>query len=209
MSDSRFPWRTLLFVSLALNVLVVGAVAGAWSAGVRVQRESDDRAIVSRLPGPRTFIRALPPETRDAMREQLATSWGESREIRVAAMQARREAFSAAAQEPYDAARVRAAFARLRTADQAAIGVFQDNIIDALGELSPQQRREALQALRRAAPATRRDGAGPAEEGVAPRVLDPERREDIQERRQERRERWRERREQRLQQQQPTEPTRP
>ncbi len=34
MSDSRFPWRTLLFVSVALNLLVVGAVAGAWSAGM-------------------------------------------------------------------------------------------------------------------------------------------------------------------------------
>lgn len=203
MSDSRFPWRTLLFISLALNLLIVGGAVGAWSAGVRVQREGDDRAIVSRLPGPRAFIRSLPPETREAMREDLATSWGESHEMRQTAMQARREAFDAAAQEPYDAARVRAAFERLRAADQAAIEVFQNNVIDGLAELSPEQRREALQALRRAAPAVRRDGVAPVEEGATPRALDPERREDIQERRQERRERWRERREQRRQ---PAEP---
>lgn len=208
MSDSRFPWRSLLFVSVALNLLVVGAIVGAWSAGVRVQRAGDDRAIVTRLPGPQAFIRELPPETREAMREQLATSWGDSRELRQTAMQARRDAFDAAAQEPYDAARVRAAFARLRAADQAAIGVFQDNVINELGELSPQQRREALQALRRAAPAVRRDGVAPVEEGARPRVLDPERREDMRERRQERRERWRERREERLRQQ-PADPARP
>ncbi|MEQ1489445.1 MAG: periplasmic heavy metal sensor [Terricaulis sp.] len=200
MSESRFPWRTLLFVSVALNLLVVGAVAGGWSAGVRLEREGDDRAVVSRLPGPGAFLGALPPELRDSMREQLATTWTESREVRQAAVQARRDAFAAAEQEPYDAARVRAAFERLRAADQAAIGVFQNNVIDGLAAMTPEQRREALQALRRAAPAARREGMGPAREGGARPALTPERREEIQERRQERRERWRQRREERLRQ---------
>lgn len=198
MSDSRFPWRTLLFVSVALNLLTIGAIAGAWSAGVRVAREGDDRELVSRLPASGAFLRALPPETRDAMREDLAASWSQSRDVRQAAVQARRAAFAAAEQEPYDAARVRAAFANLRAADQAAIGVFQDNIINGLGGLSPDQRREALQALRHAAPAARRDGAAPAIEGARQPEVSPERREELQERRQDRRERWRQRREQRL-----------
>ena len=200
MSDSRFPWRTLLFVSVALNLLVVGAVAGAWSAGVRLQRETENGAVVERFPGPRAFLQALPPETRAVMREELADSWGASRDKRQAALQARRDAFAAAAQEPYDAARVRAAFANLRAADQAAIGVFHDNVADALGRLTPTQRREALEALRRAAPAARREGVAPASEGDARPALTPERREEIQERRQERRERWRQRREERLRQ---------
>lgn len=203
MSDSRFPWRTLLFASVALNLVVVGAVAGAWTSGVRLQREGDDRAVVSRLPGPSAFLRALPPEVRDTVRDDLASTWSQSREVRQAAMQARRDAFAAAEQEPYDAARVRAAFERLRAADQAAIGVFQNNVIDGLAELTPEQRRETLQALRRAAPAVRRDGLAPAAEGGARPALSPERREDMQERRQERRERWRERREERLRQNSP------
>jgi uncharacterized membrane protein len=37
MSESRFPWRTLLFISLAVNLLVIGAVAGAVVSGVRVR----------------------------------------------------------------------------------------------------------------------------------------------------------------------------
>ena len=105
---SRFPWRTLLFVSVALNLLVVGVVAGAWGAGVRVQREVGD-AVVARMPGPRAFLQALPPETREIMRTELADSWTESRELRRAALQARRDAFTEAAAEPYDAARVRTA----------------------------------------------------------------------------------------------------
>jgi uncharacterized membrane protein len=201
MSDSRFPWRTLLFSSLAVNLLVVGAVAGAWGAGVRLEREANAGAVVERFPGPRAFLQALPPETRTMMREELAASWGESRDKRQAAVQARREAFAAVAQEPYDAVRVRAAFERLRAADQTAIAVFHDNVIEAFGRLTPEQRREALEALRTAAPATRQNGIGPGDEGASPAVLSPGRRQDMQERREDRRERWRQRREERLRQQ--------
>ena len=195
---SRFPWRTLLFLSVALNLLVIGAVAGAWGAGVRLQREVGD-AVVARMPGPRAFLQALPPETREIMRRELADSWTESRELRRAALQARRDAFAAAASEPYDTERVRAAFVRLREADQRAIGVFHDNVVEAFARLTPEQRREAMQALARAAPA-RRQNIAPTEEageGAAPAGddanLTPAQREEIRrildERRRERRER--------------------
>lgn len=202
---SGFPWRTLLFASVALNLLVIGAIAGAWGAGVRLQREVGD-AVVSRMPGPRAFLNALPPETREIMRRELADSWGESRDLRREALQARRDAFAAASAEPYDVERVRTAFARLREADQRAIGVFHDNVVEAFARLTPEQRAEAMEALRRAAPARRQaiapseqagGGALPAEEGVA-----PERREEIREKFEERRRERRERRQQRLQEQQ-------
>jgi len=202
---SRVPWRTLLFLSVALNLLVIGAIAGAWGAGVRLQREVGD-AVVSRMPGPRAFLDALPPETREIMRRELADSWGESRELRREALHARRDAFVAAATEPYDTERVRAAFARLREADQRAIGVFHDNVVEAFARLTPEQRAEAMEALRRAAPARRQTiapgeraggGALPAEEGV----VTPERREEIREKFEERRRERRERRQQRFEQQ--------
>jgi uncharacterized membrane protein len=203
MSDSRFPWRTTLFISLALNLLIIGAVAGAWGAGVRPQRQADTGALVERMPGPRAFLRALPPETRAIMREELADSWSESREARRAAVQARRDAFAAASTEPFDAARVRAAFERLRAADQAAIAVFHDNVVEAFGELTPEQRRQALDALRNAAPASRQDAVAPGERGAPGEALTPEQRQTMQERREERRERWRTRREQRQRERQP------
>jgi len=210
MSDSRFPWRTLLFISVALNLLVIGALAGAWTAGVRVARETSDTAAVARLAGPRAFLRALPPETRAIMREKLGDSWTQTRDAREAAAQARREAFEAAAQEPYDGARVRSAFERVRAADQAVVGVFQDDVIEAFADLTPQQRREVLSALRDAAPARREraitPGEAPGEDTTAREQLSPEQRQDIQERRQERRERWRERRQERLRQQSAPQP---
>jgi uncharacterized membrane protein len=191
MSERTFPWRTLLFVSVALNLLVVGAIAGGFTAGVRLEREAPEVA-VARMPGARAFMAALPPETRAKVRSELADSWVQSREMRRAAAQARREAFDAAGTEPYDVARVRAAFARLRAADQAAIGVFHDNVVEAFATLTPQERREALDALRRAAPA-RRTNVAPEADGAAPAgqpEIDRETiRERIRERRRERRER--------------------
>ena len=193
---SSFPWRTLLFVSVALNLLGVGAIAGAWGAGVRLQREVGD-AVVMRMPGPRAFLAALPPETREIMRRELADSWQESRQLRRAALQARRDAFAAASAEPYDVERVRAAFARLREADQRAVGVFHDNVVDAFARLTPAQRREALEALARATPARRAnlapatnaaDGAAPAGDG-ADQTERQKMREMWRERRRERRER--------------------
>ncbi len=198
MSERTFPWRTLLFVSVALNLLAAGAIAGGFAAGVRLEREAPE-AVVARMPGARAFMAALPPETRAKVRVELAESWMESREIRRAAAEARREAFDAAGAEPYDVARVRAAFSRLRAADQAAIGVFHDNVVDAFAELTPQERRAALEALRRAAPARRANVAPDAEqaEGAAPEQRQINR-ETIRERLRERR---RERREQRERQQ--------
>jgi len=193
---SRFPRRTLLFLSVALNLLVIGAIAGAWGAGVRLQRMAGE-AVVARMPGPRAFLSALPPETREIMRAELADSWTESRALRQAALQARRDAFVAASTEPYDTERVRAAFARLREADQRAIGVFHDNVIEAFARLTPEQRREALEALRTAAPARRAnvgpeqqagDSAAPPAAGQAQETERQKMREILRERRRERRE---------------------
>lgn len=197
MSESRFPWRTLLFVSAAMNLLIIGGAVGAYGAGVRVAREAPGE-IVDRIPGPRALMAALPQGTRAKMREELAASWVQSRQLREAAVQARRDSYAAMAAEPYDAARVKTAFARQRAADQAAVQLFQDNIADAFARLSPEERRAALEALRNAPPA-RRQTAGAPEDGVAPGAgertarpaLTPEER---QARRERIRERWRERR---------------
>lgn len=196
MSERTFPWRTLLFISVAVNLLALGVIVGGYVAGVRLEREAPE-AVVARMPGTRAFMAALPPETRAKVRVELADSWTESRETRRAAAQARRDAFDAAGAEPYDAARVRAAFARLRAADQAAIGVFHDNVAEAFARLTPQERREALEALRRAPPARRANIAPGAEQADRAAPADRQfNRETIRERMRERRRERRERREQ-------------
>lgn len=146
MSESRFPWRTLLVVSAALNLLAVGAVIGALGAGVRLHRTPPHAEALRFSPG--GFVAALPPEARQRMRGELAEGWRESRELRRTAIEARREAYSAAEQEPYDAERVRAALERMRTADGAAIGAFHDRFAETLGQLTPEERRAVLRVLR-------------------------------------------------------------
>ena len=151
MSERRVPERTLLFISLALNILVLGAVGGAVFAGVRVQRPGEE-ATAPRTPGQRAFMAALPPETRARLREEFLQTAVEARALRQRGRQARREAFAALAGEPYDAERARAAFARLRAADQATIGAFHDSTIDALAGMSAEDRRIAVEAMSRQPP---------------------------------------------------------
>ena len=208
MSERPFPVRTLLFVSLAVNLLTIGGIAGAFVSGARLQQPTPEPVqteLLQRLPGPRAFFAALPDEARMKMRQELAASWRESREARQASAQARRDAFAVAAAEPYDAARVKAAFASMREADQAALGLFHDNIIDAFGSLSVEERATAIEALRSSTP-LRRAGAAPNGEDVlgdgALAPGDGSLRERL-------RERWRERRQQRLQEQQQPAPATP
>jgi uncharacterized membrane protein len=202
--ERRFPWRTLLFVSTALNLLMIGAAIGALGAGVRLERQTSG-AVVDRMPGTRAFIAALPSDVQPQIRAELARGWVQSREARRAAARARREAFVAASTEPYDVARVSAAFARMRAADQAAVGVFHDNVAEAFAQLTPEQRRQALAALRRAPPARRADAPmqddaaasadAPLIEGDAEQA-DPATQQSLRERRREAiRERLRQRRE--------------
>ncbi|MFZ2030184.1 MAG: periplasmic heavy metal sensor [Vitreimonas sp.] len=153
MSERTFPWRTLLFVSVAVNLLIAGTAIGAYTSGVRIERAAP--ATATRLPGPRAMMASLPQETRAKVRDQLARTWTETRALRQQAAQARRDAFDAAATEPFDAARVRTAFARVRSSDDAALAAFHNSMIDAFAQMSPEERRVAVLALRNAGPIRR------------------------------------------------------
>lgn len=195
-----FPWRTALFISLALNLIVVSAVVGAYLSGARLARPGETQA-VQRLAGQRAFMRALPPEVRASLREDLVREGMDLRDERAAARQARVELFNAARAEPYDPARVRAAFAAVRAADGVLVENFHDTLSESFGRISAADRAAALDALaqqypRGDRPPIERQGV---EEGAAPGapVVDEQTR---RERRERMRERMRERREQRLQQ---------
>ncbi len=197
MSERTFPWRTLLFVSVALNLLIAGAAFGGYAAGVRLERATP--ASATRLPGPRAMMAALPQETRAHVRDQVARTWAETQTLRRQAVQARRDAFDAAAAEPFDAVRVRGAFARVRASDDAALAAFHNDMIEAFARMTPLERARAIAALRNAGPARRsvlREGA------ARPAVSDPSQPDNLTPRQRFRetiRERIRERREQRRQ----------
>jgi uncharacterized membrane protein len=190
----NFPWRTALFVSLAVNLVVISAAIGALATGARLARPAD-REEAPRLAGQRAFMQALPPETRRALRREVGRELMAMREERAAARAARMQVFEAARAEPYDAEQVRAAFAAMREADGAVIAGFHGALAEGFARLSAEQRATALDALARGrgneAQADGGDGAPEAEPGAA--AAPEERRERL-------RERWRERREQRSRQ---------
>lgn len=148
MSAGGFPWRTALFVSVAINLVVISIATGAFLSGARLERPSQE-APLARLAASRAFMQALPPEARRELRRGLAGSLLDMREHRRASQRARLALYEAAGAEPYDLARVRAAFADVRAADAELAASFQDSVAEALGRLSAEERRQALDAMMR------------------------------------------------------------
>lgn len=191
----NFPWRTALFISLAVNLILISAAIGAFATGARLSRPAEVQepvaaeALPSRLASTRAFMQALPPETRRTLRRELARELIAMREERNAAREARLALYQAASAEPYDAARVRAAFAAVREADAVLLAGFHNALADGLARISETDRAAALEAMQRGRP-IREEGVEPAPDGAEP---------TREERRQRMRERWRERRKQRQQ----------
>lgn len=145
---SGFPWRTALFVSIALNLVIVSAGIGALASGARLERPSADVQGAPRVPGARAFMRNLPPHARRQLRLDLAASVREIAPERRASRQARRALYAAMAAEPYERDRVRAALGELRAADARVAARFDDALAEAAGNLDPADRRAALAAMR-------------------------------------------------------------
>jgi len=163
--------RTALFVSLAANLLLVGVVGGAALSNLRHDRAAAQQA-VAHAPNVRAILDALPPERAQTVREKLVKTFRDGRETRVAARQARMEAYRLAGVDAYDTAAVKAAFARMRAADAAVAAQFHDTVAEAMAGMTLEERRAVLRELaqRRAGGQGRRGMLrdGPAGEPPAP-----------------------------------------
>ncbi|MEL6585294.1 MAG: periplasmic heavy metal sensor [Pseudomonadota bacterium] len=139
--------RILLYASLALNLLVVGAVAGAVLFGDG-RRSSDGREGRGARPfdGPIVvgFARGLDRETRRALGRRLAQD---------PALRAQRDALAAgrlalastARADPFDADALRAAFSAQQDAQAGLIALGLDALVETIATLSPEE-REAFAA---------------------------------------------------------------
>ena len=158
--------RTALFVSIAANILLVGVIGGAAISNARHERVAA-QAAVARAPNVRAVLEAVPAERRKLVRDRIVAAWREGRPARLEARRARIAAFETASAESYDAAAVKAAFARSREADAKVAAQLQDMIADALTELSVEERQAVIRQLaqRRAAAGLRRS---PREDADAP-----------------------------------------
>lgn len=144
-----FPWRIALFVSLALNVLLIGAIVG-WRLERLSAREAEP-------PARGAFMASLTPQERAELRRTLRAAFFETREERHAARRERAALMELATAETYDAAAVREALRRTRAAEMTLLSRIDDAVVAALAELPPEQRRAAVEAIvRERAAAARR-----------------------------------------------------
>jgi uncharacterized membrane protein len=157
MSVGGFPWKTLLFVSAALNVLIVGAVIGVGVSGARLQRPVPPSEADMTV-GTKAFMGALPPEKAPEIRQKLTKAWTENGTERTAARDARQDLFALVSKDEFDEPAIRAALAKVRAADEALTAKNQDAVIDVLKDLQPRQRAAALRAILRASIVQRRMG---------------------------------------------------
>lgn len=152
---SGFPWRTLLVVSMSINLLVVGAAIGFVASGARWRPPAFEAQQVQR----QAFLRALPEADRQKLIADLGRAWSEGEAGRREAAEARRNLMNVAQQEPYNETAVREALAQMRAKDAAVQAKYQDTLAASLGKMPPDQRVQALRAASRPGPL--RQGGGP------------------------------------------------
>jgi hypothetical protein len=143
----RFNWLVAaLIASLAVNRLIVGAVAARWYAGVgpgeRYMRLTQTQLI------PRRFFSEL---DRDRRMELLAVFRANDKQIRDGrrAVKARVvELADALEAEPYDAARARAAVEGFTANSEALFGMGSGTALTLIDMLTPAERKLMAQNLR-------------------------------------------------------------
>ena len=138
--------RTALFVSLAVNVLLLGAIVGGGLAGLR-QQHARDTQTVARAPNMRVLMQSLPPTRAAEVREHVVGAWRDAQAERRAARQARLEIARVAGAEPYDVAAAKTAFANMRAADARVAAKFHDVVAEAMASMTVAERRAMLREL--------------------------------------------------------------
>ena len=133
----RTGLRILLFVSLALNMVILGLVGGAI---LNVSRGEDHPMMVSRDLGLGAYFSALEAPERRALNQELRARRGELRATRTQWRRSVQDVTEAIRAEPFDPAQVRAAVER--QAELAARGreYGRDVMISHLEGMTPEQR---------------------------------------------------------------------
>jgi uncharacterized membrane protein len=126
--------RIALAVSLAANLLLVGFVVGQAIHGP--WREHGGQLTIEKLTG------KMPPEVRDVVRASLRERRPEIANKMAAVREARAEVRAAIGAEPFDPARLAAAFAAVRDRSRAVQEDVQAAAVEAIAKLPPDTRRK-------------------------------------------------------------------
>ena len=140
----------IVLVSLALNLFLGGLVAGRWLGGGHPHggfRSANPTDIVMPF-NPRHFIRSLPDERRKEIIKLLKGRTGDVRRAFQAVGEQRMEIIAALEAEPFDAARLDAAFTDTRGRFDVAVGTIHGVILSLVADLTPDERKLMADAIR-------------------------------------------------------------
>ena len=155
MSDapapSRLSPRTLrwaLVASLALNVLIIGAVAGT----VCFSHRGPPHGFASKGPGLLGFAHTLPRERSDMIRQRFADAQPNMETLRRGIRDARAKVREALTAEPFDQAKLDAALEGIAQAENA---ITRDKVTmfgTTVSQLTPDERRQLHEWLEKRRP---------------------------------------------------------
>lgn len=149
-----------LAVSVAVNVFAAAAAYTALNGQERIEQRIEDRGRDDRRATSREVVDSLSPEVRERVRTRLRAAGLAARPDFQQARELRRQAVSAAAVEPYDAARVAALLDQSRAIERRGRERMEAEALTLMGELSPADRAAFAQILNSK---RRNGGRGPSD----------------------------------------------
>ena len=152
MTDPQRRWRLAFYGA----VLVAVALAAALATVAWVRRSHHHPHAVMGLPGPRILASELEPAERAALRAAFRDRHPAMRERVEALRAARAGVVEALRAEPYDPARLEAAFAELRAQDAATAQGVHEALMELAASLDPAGRARLADAMTRRGPGERR-----------------------------------------------------
>ncbi len=144
--------KIALAVSVAVNLFVVGALAGGLVVGARYLA---DRSPPPEPPAFRQSVDRLDPEQSERVRQSLRQSALEARDDFRRSRAARREAVELAGAESFDADAVRARLAESREAELRARARLEDGTVEIMQTLEREDRQRLSGMLMRQSPRMR------------------------------------------------------
>ena len=130
--------RLALMASLALNVLIIGAVAGTFLMSSHQGWGGHKRKQFGLM----GFAQTLPADRAEIIRAKIASEEAAMAPLRKAERHARDAARAILMQEPFDAEKFKAALARAAEADAKEKSARMSLLVTTASELTPDERRQ-------------------------------------------------------------------
>jgi uncharacterized membrane protein len=147
------PRRSWLYASIALNLLLVGVVAGSAMAGFSKQERLPKHPPMAMRDVGFAFLRALPEERRKQIFKRASREFGGVRPLFEESMAARKDAFALLEQETITPAQLKEAFGKVQAIDAKAQARASDMFANIVADIPVEERRAAVEKMRERAAA--------------------------------------------------------